>query len=87
MKSIIHVSTGLKGLDEIIDWLRLGDNVVWQVDDISDYKAVVRPFVENALREKYKLVYMRFAQHEPILEPNDAITVYTLNPGLGFESF
>ncbi len=87
MKSIIHVSTGLKGLDEIIDWLRLGDNVVWQVDDISDYKAVVRPFVENALREKYKLVYMRFAHHEPILEPNDAITVYTLDPGLGFESF
>ena len=87
MKSMIHVSTGIKGLDEVIDWLRLGDNVVWQVDDISDYKTVVKPFVENALRENRKVVYMRFAQHEPLLEPHDSITVHDLNPGLGFESF
>ncbi|MCE5274461.1 MAG: phosphoenolpyruvate synthase, partial [Deltaproteobacteria bacterium] len=87
MKSMIHVSTGIKGLDEVIDWLRLGDNVVWQVDDISDYKTVVKPFVENALRENRKIVYMRFAQHEPLLEPHDSITVHDLNPGLGFESF
>ena len=31
------VSTGLEGLDHIIDKLRLGDNVVWQVDAHSIY--------------------------------------------------
>ena len=29
------VSTGLKGFDQVIDNLRLGDNVVWQADSIS----------------------------------------------------
>lgn len=29
-----RVSTGLKGFDRAIDHLRLGDNVVWQVDSI-----------------------------------------------------
>jgi hypothetical protein len=87
MGSITHVSTGLKGLDDIIDWLRTGDNVVWQVDGIADYKAVVKPFVENALKENCKVVYMRFAHHEPVLEPHDSIIVHTIDPGLGFESF
>ena len=33
-----RVSTGIKGFDHVIDHLRLGDNVVWQVDSISGYK-------------------------------------------------
>jgi len=32
------VSTGLKGFDQVIDHLRFGDNVVWQVDSLSGYK-------------------------------------------------
>lgn len=32
------VSTGLKGFDQVIDNLRPGDNVVWQVDSASDYE-------------------------------------------------
>ncbi len=87
MKSLKRVSTGLKGLDTVIDWLRSGDNVVWQVDDISDYKAIVAPFVSKALEEKNKVVYMRFAQHEPLFEPGENLTIYTLDSSEGFESF
>jgi hypothetical protein len=34
MKSINWASTGISGLDRIINNLRKGDNVVWQVNDI-----------------------------------------------------
>lgn len=87
MKSISHISTGLEGLDPVIDWLRLGDNVVWQVDDISGYQSIVRRFVERALHERRRVVYMRFAHHEPLLQPQEGVTIHCLDSGEGFESF
>ena len=45
------VSTGISGLDHVIDSLRLGDNVVWQVTDLSEYRQVVRPYLRQALQE------------------------------------
>ena len=40
-----RVTTGFKGLDDILDGLRFGDNVVWRLDHISDYQYFVTPFV------------------------------------------
>ena len=51
MGGLDSVSTGLQGLDEAIDMLRLGDNVVWQVDCIEDYMQVVKPYVEQAQKD------------------------------------
>jgi len=82
-----RVSTGLEGLDKVVDGLRIGDNVVWQVDDIADYQSFVTPFVQRALSENRKVVYLRFARHEPLLEENRRITVYRLDAQSGFESF
>jgi len=81
------VSTGLKGLDKVLTGLRLGDNVVWQIDAIDDYIDFVRPYVRKSLEEKRRLVYIRFANHKPVIEENKAVTVYTLNAFAGFESF
>lgn len=33
-----RVSTGLPGLDDVLDGLRIGDNVVWRVSDLDDYR-------------------------------------------------
>ena len=41
MKTSFPASTGLPGLDEVLNGLRLGDNVVWQVDEIEDYRHFV----------------------------------------------
>jgi len=87
MMSLSRVSTGLKGLDEIIDSLRIGDNVVWQVDDIQDYRYFVQVYTNKALEDKKKVIYMRFAQHKPLLEPKPNLVVYKLNATSGFESF
>ena len=53
----------MNGLDEILNYLQMGDNVVLQVDDIEDYKKFVDPYVEAALARNQRLVYMRFANH------------------------
>ena len=52
MESLERISTGFEGLDEIIDYLRLGDNVVWRVNDIKDYETCARLFVARALLDK-----------------------------------
>ncbi|MDD5505592.1 MAG: phosphoenolpyruvate synthase, partial [Candidatus Omnitrophica bacterium] len=81
------ISTGIKGLDSIITGLRLGDNVVWQIDDLDDYANLVKPFVLQALKDKKRVVYMRFANHKELIKPSKQIKRYELNAQAGFESF
>jgi len=80
-------STGMSGFDKVIDHLRWGDNVVWQVDSIADYKWVAEPFVEQAKRDKCSLVYVRFGRHEPVVEDGPEIKTYFFDAKKGFESF
>ena len=80
-------STGLKGLDETFSGLNKGDNVVWQVDSIEDYQRFVTPYVKKALADKRKVVYMRFAEHPPLIQPESNIKTYTLDARGGFEGF
>ncbi len=86
-KSLHLVSTGHEFLDTIINGLRIGDNVVWQVDDLEDYRYVAGLFVERSLKEKKKLVYIRFADHAPLVKPGQEVVTYHLNPASGFETF
>ena len=82
------VSTGWDSLDQIIDQLRRGDNVVWQVDNIDDYQRLVTAFVNRALANSERVVYVRFARHLPLIEErSDLVTVHRLDVGQGFESF
>jgi hypothetical protein len=74
-------------MDEILDGLRIGDNVVLKVDSIDDYRYFVGPFVDQALVDRKKVVYMRFGEHPPLIEPSPHITTYKFNPRQGFESF
>jgi hypothetical protein len=87
MIPISCVSTGIKGLDKTLNYLQMGDNVVFQVDKIEDYKIFVNPFIHAALERRQRIVYMRFAQHPPILESAGKVVIYKLNANTGFESF
>jgi hypothetical protein len=82
-----RVSSGVDGLDEILNYLQTGDNVVLQVDDFKDYQAFVLPYVKTALENHKRLVYMRFSHHPPLLDSTEQVTVYKLNANAGFESF
>ncbi len=88
MNPVVNASTGLKGLDRILDNLQMGDNVVWKIDDINDYCEFVAPYVKQALQEERRFVYMRFASHPPVVDMKDKrIFTYMLDAWSGFESF
>jgi len=87
MMSISSVSTGIKGLDKTLNYLQMGDNVVFQVENIEDYKKFVNPYIESSLAKDRRIVYMRFAKHPPLVESSGRVKVYKLNADAGFESF
>ncbi len=87
MIHISSVSTGIKGLDKTLNYLQMGDNVVFTVENIEDYKKFVNPFVKKALEKGKRVVYMRFARHAPLLESNGNVIVYEPDANTGFESF
>lgn len=80
-------TTGLPGLDRVLKGVIAGDNIVWRMDSIEDYLAVVRPYCEAARKSSRKLVYFRFASHEPLLPPDFGAEVHELRPEEGFETF
>jgi hypothetical protein len=82
-----RASTGLIGLDQAIDMLRLGDNVVWQVQSVEDYLHVVRPYIEQAKRDGRRLVYFRFGGHGPLLAEGEPSVLYEMDATEGFEGF
>lgn len=87
MRVFERASTGLSGLDKILDQLRMGDNVVWQVDSIDDYRYFVQYLVQQGLKEKRKIIYMRFGQHPEVIPAQAGVKVYRLDANAGFEAF
>lgn len=83
----MFVESGIKGLDEAIQGLRLGDNVVWQVEYLPDYVFFAEPFIAKALRDGRRCVYIRFAPHPPVLEHRQGLEVVEIDPGQGFDYF
>lgn len=89
IRSLTHgrVSTGLSALDEVLDGLRIGDNVVWRVDTISDYHDMVQPFVAAAREQQRSIIYLRFGHHPPLVADDQGVRVVTIDPKQGFEGF
>lgn len=87
MAAFERISCGIDGLDTIFDNIRLGDNVVWQLSSLSNFRTFVDAFVSQCVRDNRPLIYVRFASHEPLVEPQPGITIHELNPHKGFEAF
>ncbi|MEI6602073.1 MAG: PEP/pyruvate-binding domain-containing protein [Clostridia bacterium] len=87
MAAFDRIETGIKGLDNALDSVRIGDNVVWQVSDIEEYLFFVKPMAEQAIKDQRNLVYMRFAHHKPLLEPQPGLKICHFDAKAGFESF
>src|SRR4030042_1960950 len=80
-------STGLSGLDKLLSDLRKGDNVVWQVDSVDDYRHFLEPYVARALQDNRNIVYMRFAEHRPLIDNQPKVKVYQFDAEGRFEGF
>lgn len=81
------IGSGIPALDNILEGLRLGDNVVWQVDGLHNYLKVALPFVRQALQDRRTVIYVRFAPHYCILEPLSGYLTTEIDPRPGFDSF
>ncbi len=86
-KKLPPFSTGIPSLDNTLDGLIAGDNVVWQVDDIEDYRPFVDRFVSHGLTTGAPLVYFRFASHRQLIPETPGVEIYNVEPEAGFEKF
>ena len=87
MAAFEKINSGLKGLDTILQNVRFGDNVVWQISDLSEYLYFVKPFVQKAIAEKRNVIYIRFAEHKPLLHEQEGLKIEKLDVDDGFEIF
>ena len=87
MSDGVTLTTGLTGLDQALKGILPGDNIVWQVDAIEDYLAVVEPYCRAGLRSGRRVIYFRFASHPPLVARDCPVELHELNPAEGFETF
>lgn len=82
-----HLSTGLPGLDRALRGLIPGDNVVWQVKSVEAYAPFVASYCRSALERGRRLVYFRFAGHDPLVAAQSGVEIRELHLKQGFEAF
>jgi pyruvate, water dikinase len=82
-----QLSTGTAGLDRMLKGLIPGDNIVFQVDSVRDYLPFIDPFCRHALGKGKKLVYFRFADHDPLVPETMEAEIHRLQVNEGFEQF
>ena len=87
MAAFDKIESGFPSLDQILDYIRLGDNVVWQVSAVEEFRMFAEPFVRQAVADGRRVIYIRFAQHRPVLDCLDGVKVCRFNPDRGFEAF
>ncbi|MHB1476747.1 MAG: PEP/pyruvate-binding domain-containing protein [Coriobacteriia bacterium] len=81
------LSSGIPALDRVLEGVWAGDNIVLQVDDMADFLPFAHRYCEYTRDAGRKLVYFRFADHEPLLPEGLPAEVHTLDPSAGFEKF
>ncbi len=87
MAAFDRICSGFEQMDEFLDNIRLGDNVVWQISDLDEFRLFAQPFVRQAVKDGRNVIYIRFAQHEPVLDDLTGVQVRKFDPEAGFESF
>ena len=87
MAAFERIASGIPMMDRALDNIRLGDNVVWQVSDLDQFRALARVFAAQAVKDGRNLIYFRFAEHAPILEPMEGLKIIPVELSHRFETF
>ena len=89
MAAFDRISSGISEMDTALDNIRLGDNVVWRVSDLSEFKLFMEPYIKQAIEDKdlvAKLIgkinwhYRDMDKHMMLIVPG---RVGTTSPELG----
>ena len=87
MATFDRIKSGIPEMDTALDNIRLGDNVVWRVSDLNEFKLFMEPYVRQAIEDKRNIIYFRFAEHEPLLENCPEIKTVEVPLSHRFETF
>ena len=87
MAAFDRVSSGIPEMDTALDNIRLGDNVVFRVSNLSEFKLFVDPYIGQAKRDKRNIIYFRFASHEPLVDDCPEVKTYPVPLTHRFETF
>ena len=88
---IAKISSGISYLDHLLGFFKTGDNVIWEVEAGTYIEIFLRRFIEDTLKNGYKLVYVSFnvspstltkrLDHIPNLENLTILDCFTLGKG------
>ena len=67
MAAFDQVLSGIPALDQALDYIRMGDNVVWRVSGLDEFRRFADPFVEQAKKDGRNIIYFRFASHPELV--------------------
>lgn len=87
MGAFEKIKSGIPQMDKELDYIRFGDNVVWQVTSLEEFDCFVTPFVKQAKIDKRNIIYIRFASHDPFVEAQEGVTIYEVELSHRFETF
>ena len=87
MAAFDRILSGIPEMDAAFDNIRLGDNVVWRVSDLSQFRLFMEPYVEQAIRDHRDIIYFRFANHEPLITGCPEVRTVELPLSHRFETF
>ena len=74
-------------MDRVLDNIRLGDNVVWRVSNLDEFHLFLDPYLEQAVKDKRNIIYVRFASHPPLTEGRPEIKTVPIELSHRFETF
>lgn len=87
MAAFDKISSGIPEMDKALDYIRLGDNVVWRVAELNDFKLFVEPYITRGIQDKRNLIYFRFAEHEPLVKECPEVKTIVVPLSHRFETF
>ena len=87
MAAFDRILSGIPELDIALDNIRLGDNVVWRVSDLDQFRLFMEPYVERAIEDKRNIIYFRFASHDPLLSDRPEVKTVEIPLSHRFETF
>ena len=87
MAAFEPIKSGIPEMDKAIDNIRLGDNVVFRVSDLSEFRLFVDPYIEQAKKDKRNIIYFRFASHEPLVADCPEVKTIPIALSHRFETF
>ena len=87
MAAFERICSGIPDMDQALDFIRLGDNVVWRVSNLQEFRYFCEPYIEQAIQDKRRIIYFRFASHEPLVKDCPQVEKIEIPLSHRFENF